>query len=849
MFESLLTLLGEQFDGPAEALAAITALGCRALKMDAGIVSRISDGTYTIAAATVPPELDIAVGEQFDLDDTVSAEVVRVGERFESDDLEDSPSAPHAALREPPLRAFISQPIWQQDRTVYGTLDFASRQPRENGFTGEERAYVEALSGLCHLWVCNVGEARQARDVALRDLTLILDHVPSLIFFKDDQNRILRANRAAAAGLGRAPEEVAGRDTAEFYEHAKSYFDDDLAVLKSGKAKLGYVEPITSKDGLRHVRTDKIPVASTPGGRHDRILAIATDVTEQVRDQQRRDRHTAQMAAAKEAAEAADRAKGDFLARMSHEIRTPMSAILGYSDLMLDPGLTRSDRVDSLQAIRRNGRHLLTLINDILDLSKIESGQFDVETLDVDPLAVAADVLSTVRPQAREKGLHLSFRTIGKLPRFVRSDAVRLRQILLNLVGNAVKFTEEGAVTVAFACDGPGDDCRLRVTVTDTGIGIEPDMIPTLFQPFRQADLSMSRRFGGTGLGLSISRHLAEKLGGRLDVQSTPGLGSTFTLEVPAGRLKEADLYIRRIEEITATSVESGDALEAADALPGASTSLEGSLRGCRVLLAEDGIDNQRILSAFLTWGGAETDLAEDGRAAVDAAMAAHQSGRDYDMILMDMQMPRLDGYGATAELRERGYRGPIASLTAHAMQEERGRSRSAGCDLFLSKPIDRSLLVSTIAAATGRMTGARPIDEVGSGSTLFHDESFDNAFDSVFGDGATDNDVVLYSVHREDPVIALILTEFTAGLPSRVSKLLAAGQRQDWSEVRDICHHIKGSAGSYGFPNVSEAAAQLEGDLSNDTAAEPALQALVAVIRRIDGYRRDAELEVPADV
>ncbi len=399
----------------------------------------------------------------------------------------------------------------------------------------------------------------------------------------------------------------------------------------------------------------------------------------------------AELAHARDAAEDANRAKSEFLANISHEIRTPMTAIMSYLDVLSETcgrrcTFNRGEIGDPLQVVSYNARHLLQLIDDVLDLSKIEAGRLEPQHAECSPGQLVADIASLMRARAAAKGLRLLVEFVGPVPEVVRTDPTRLRQILMNVVGNAVKFTEVGQVRITVRLNRDGaNGPELEIETTDTGPGMSPEIIERLFTPFTQADASTSRRFGGTGLGLTISKRLAELLGGRIEVESEIGRGSTFTAVLPAGPLEGAPL----LEGVTERDFHRAD-----EAL----APIRGLPLPCRILLVEDGPDNQRILSFILKRTGAEVDLAENGLEAVERALISMRQGRPYDAILMDMQMPVLDGYEATRRLRRAGWAGPIIALTAHAMTEDRGKCLDAGCDDYLSKPVSRATLVETVA-------------------------------------------------------------------------------------------------------------------------------------------------------
>ncbi len=454
-----------------------------------------------------------------------------------------------------------------------------------------------------------------------------------------------------------------------------------------------------------------------------------------VRDISARKQSEDELRIAKEMAEATSRTKSEFLANMSHEIRTPMTAILGFTDVLLEhdkldnmsPG-----RIEAAKTIKRNGEYLLQLVNDILDLSKIEAGKMRVEWVRCSPCRIVAEVTSLARVRADAKGLPLNFEYIGAIPETIQTDPTRLRQILINVISNAIKFTEVGSVRlVTQFMEGPrsqgAEGARdqewhgrlgreegaentadtatprgkfldplgprslgpfLQFDVIDTGLGMTEEQVARLFQPFMQADASTTRRFGGTGLGLVISKRLAALLGGDIVVVETQkGVGTRIRVTVATGPLKG----VKMIEDPLSATVLAPDKTKTTT-----STDLE-ILVGYRILLAEDGPDNQRLIAHVLRKSGADVTIIENGKLAVDAALAAWDEGKPFDLILMDMQMPVMDGYQATNLLRQKGYTGSIIALTAHAMASDREKCINAGCNDYATKPINRKQLITMI--------------------------------------------------------------------------------------------------------------------------------------------------------
>ncbi len=383
---------------------------------------------------------------------------------------------------------------------------------------------------------------------------------------------------------------------------------------------------------------------------------------------------------ARDAADSASETKSRFLANMSHEIRTPLGAVLGFTDLILNNDLNTEKRAEYMNIIRRNSEQLSKIIDEILDISKIEAGTLEVETTCLNLPEFLSDLKSLMMLPAKEKGLTLTFDLKTPIPKMILTDITRLRQILFNVIGNGIKFSTQGEIEVSIAMSQIDGESGLAIEVSDTGPGLTAEQIKNLFKPFSQVDSSLSRKFGGTGLGLALSRDFARALGGDVSVEeSAPHTGCKFLISVKTGSLQD----IAFVESIDVS-------VEIAAPLKVKANSLK--LDGINVLFVDDSEDNQKLISHFLKHAGAHVDLASNGQEGFDRAMAGN-----YNVILMDVQMPVLDGYLATSQLRKNGYKKPIIALTAHAMKDERQKCIKMGCNDYMTKPLNRSLLVENI--------------------------------------------------------------------------------------------------------------------------------------------------------
>lgn len=436
------------------------------------------------------------------------------------------------------------------------------------------------------------------------------------------------------------------------------------------------------------------------------VWSIVQDISQQKRVE-------AELSWARDVAQAANRAKDDFLANMSHEIRTPMTAILGYAELLRDESeapRSAEARAEIIDTINAAGRHLLGIINDILDLSTIETGRTTIERAPVPLARLLREVEGILRPGATAKGLSLALKIGSPLPETILTDPTRLRQMLLNVAGNAVKFTQDGGVTLEARTEAGLTGERLVIDVLDTGSGVAPEHVPDLFEPFMQADHAMTRQHGGAGLGLPVSRRIARLMEGDVTLAWTSvGKGSCFRIELPL------------VAAVAPAGAELGPT-----STPATSTSPALKLSG-RILLAEDGVDNQRLISLHLRKAGAQVDIAENGRIALEMLDRAVEAGTPYGMLLTDMQMPEMDGYTLARTLRTRGEGTPphiaaygrslaVVALTAHAMAEDRDKCLAAGCDDYSTKPIDKARLIAICGSWIGKQGGQGTLQATGSG-------------------------------------------------------------------------------------------------------------------------------------
>ena len=482
------------------------------------------------------------------------------------------------------------------------------------------------------------------------------------------------------------------------------------------------------------------------------IMAVALGISITVYVTRHNSRTENAIVAQKELAEQVSKAKTRFLANMSHEIRTPLTAIIGFSESLFNTGQNEQDKTNAAQTIVRNSKHLLQLINDVLDISKIEAGQLEIEEIKTSPFEVLFEIESILAMQAKDKGLEFNIEYNFPLPKQIFTDPLRLKQILINLCGNAIKFTHKGGVNVVVSCIPT--EHKMSFSVIDTGIGVNADDIDNLFKPFSQADSSTTRNYGGTGLGLDISRKLAHKLGGKLRCDSEQGKGSTFTLTIGTGS-PECFEFIEKLEQVKFMHEEN------------LTVDIQGQYGG-HILLAEDSVDNQELVSIYVRNAGAKITIVENGEKAVEAGLSG-----DFDLILMDMQMPVMDGAEAIKMLREVGYNKPIVSFTANAMKEDRRKCFDAGADDYLVKPIDTEHFYAILSRYLP----------------------------------ASDNqgaDINTFADIQNAPEFVELVNKFLDELPVLVVNMQSAFKSEDWDTVMHTSHQLKGAAGSFGYQEIT---------------------------------------------
>ncbi|HEX7439325.1 MAG TPA: ATP-binding protein [Caldimonas sp.] len=712
--------------------------------------------------------------------------------------------------------AEMAVPVWQSGQP-WGRVELRFAPLRAAGWRGHLEdpslklaAFTFAACGLLFLLYLKrmLRELDPSRAVPQR-VRAAYDTLTEGLIVLDREGAIVLANKSTGAMLGVAEQDLVGHSPSEFdwsrsdaSVPARSTLPWEIA-LSTRQAQRDVHLNVASRDGARYsLRANCSPIFDERAGLQALVISFQ-DVTEL-------EQRGAALQAAKEQADAANQAKSQFLANMSHEIRTPMNAILGFTEVLRRNGTRRpGDAAKHLDIIHSSGKQLLNLINDILDLSKVEAGRLEAERIPIAPHQLAREVVQTLAGRAEQKGLALELEFPQPLPATIEGDPARLRQILTNLVGNAIKFTEAGAVRVRLRLEAAADRVHYCIDVLDSGIGIPADKLESVFEPFVQAESSTTRRFGGTGLGLTISRGFAHAMGGDITVRSAPGQGATFSVWLDAG------------DPGGAAMLEPAALAEAAAAAAPV-VRVQWQFPPARVLVVDDGAENRQFVRVLLEEVGLRVDEAENGQIALDRIGADR-----FDLVLMDMQMPVLDGQTATRRLRADGCLLPIVALTANAMKGFERELDEAGFTAFLTKPIDVDALLRELAARLGGQ--AVPADA----AEALHPPSAASVVVAVPVDDDGGAIVSRLAAHSK---LGLIARRFVEQLPSKLTEMEVAAQGAAMHELAALAHWLKGAGGSMGFDALFEPAKALEAAAraGDGAAAVPILTELRRLERRI---------------
>ncbi len=695
-------------------------------------------------------------------------------------------------------------------------------------------------------------EGTPARQLAILDVTeneafqaklraseerfrLLADNVSDIITLYD-QDQVLRyVSPSIERVAGYKPEEVEGRDMFALTAPEDAPSPEARQRLAREPALGVNVWRMRRKDGTTiWVESTSTRVPPVEGQKGYAVVSALRNVSERVERESElsaaRDRLKNQadeltilaqnLEMERERAEQANAAKSQFLAMMSHELRTPMTGVLGMTDLLLLSKLT-GEQEELTTLLQRSARSLLDLLNDVLDFSKIEAGQLDIESIPFDLSEVLSDVVSLFTPTAGGKGVNLETRFPNSYWNVVKGDPKRLRQVLSNLVGNALKFTEKGSVTIAFEeLPAPGKSVRLKFSVSDTGIGISPEDSAKLFKPFVQADLSTSRKYGGTGLGLAISKRLVEGMGGEIGLTSSPGAGSTFTFTVWI----DPDRSVPRIDASAAAAARRREVKRA-----------EAQVIPRKILLAEDNETSRYLILTMLTRFGHMVNAVENGAEAVAAARETA-----YDIILMDMQMPVMDGAEATREIRKfKAGRGkvPVIALTADVIASHRATYFAAGVNAVVGKPVNWAELSAEIEHQLAQVPAVEraKVAEVTAASAIDRDPLLD---ESALG--------ALADALGED-VLAPMLNTFSANMQKYQTDLAKAAAAGDLKQAKRTAHALKGLCAQFGAWRASNMAKFIEMDAGAVADITPLLPGLGDTITATERALADRQARVKA--
>ena len=616
-----------------------------------------------------------------------------------------------------------------------------------------------------------------------------LDTMAEGLLVLDAKHNIVLANQAFARILRRDPGELIGVNCRQFHW---SNTDGSPFVARQSPWGLAIEQgrAVTSKrirllldaGVARTFMVNCSPVLAN-NGKAGGVLVSFDDVT-------LLEQKEIELLKSKEEAEVANQSKSVFLANMSHEIRTPMNAIMGFTEVLRRGYGDGENYRQYLDTIAKNSRHLLELINDILDLSKVESGQIEVERRPCALHEIILDVLEVLGIAAESKGIELIYKPLTELPQFVLTDAGRVRQIVTNLVGNAIKFTESGSVTITTRYAKGTADAHVYVEVVDTGIGMTPAQQQKIFDPFVQADSSITRRFGGTGLGLTISKKFAQALGGDIQVESAAGKGSRFTLSLDPGDCRGATLLTPK--QILATRIEQQP--EQSD----------WQMPGAHVLVVDDSEENRDLIRLVLSHQGVTVTAAGNGVEALELVQR-----NPFQLVLMDVQMPVMDGYTAVAKMRERGLRLPVVALTAHAMKGIEQKCLDAGFDGYLGKPIKIDSLLEKVAG----YIGGKKLEPRARGEIPLLQERVGKNKNSAAGAAKkrSDDKAPVISILQNNEKYQPIVRKFVRKLAQQIQEMKDLRAARNHADLAVLAHKLKGSAGTVGFYAFTDPCHKLE--------------------------------------
>ena len=666
--------------------------------------------------------------------------------------------------------SYYGSPLISADNKPLGLVSIMDTEPMDIDPLSEPLLKIVASRIALELERLNSEqELREQRDFN----DTVVEAAGNVIVILDTSGRIVKFNRAAEEMTGFSRKELIGQPIWDWVipEEQKPGVQNVFDQLMQGNTGIAgrYINDWMVSDGSRRTLDWRNTIILDEHGTATHLVALGYDITERIRieDELRQlnvnlearvDERTHELTLASNQADAANQAKSNFLSNMSHEIRSPLAAIIGFSESLATDDFNEQERKKISSTIVRNGKHLLQVINDILDLSKIEAGQLEVELINVSIFMLLGEVDSLVGMNARDKGLEFKFNYDFPLPESIVTDPTYLKQILINLCSNAIKFTHEGRIDIDVSCDS--DFRQLQIVVSDSGIGMTAEEASRVFDPFSQADSSITRKYGGTGLGLSISNKLAKALNGSLTCESRKDQGSRFTVTV-ANQDENEVVIINRLEDV---SLYYDEKSTQAVIKP-----LAGS-----ILLVEDSPDNQQLISMFIHKTGAQITIAENGKQAIEKAQAG-----EFDLILMDMQMPVMDGLEAMRQLRASGYKRPIVSLTANVMLSDRQKCEAAGADDYLVKPIELHKFYHVL--------------------NTYLSEDISKASDGKNSD--------LKKAMQDSPQYKALVAGFLAKLPQLLDELSSALVDENWDELQAKSHDLKGMGGALGYPEITEKA------------------------------------------